>query len=124
MASEAKSEGRCETFENTPASNDRGLDGLPCLQHLSEDELRSAEKRLKRKLDLRLTAMIVLIYILNYLDRVSAQPLYDFCAMETDLRRTTLLHPKLPASKMISISRRRSFQQQSLCSLYVPCTAC
>ncbi|RMZ08696.1 hypothetical protein D0864_01683 [Hortaea werneckii] len=69
MASEAKSEGRCETFENTPASNDRGLDGLPCLQHLSEDELRSAEKRLKRKLDLRLTAMIVLIYILNYLDR-------------------------------------------------------
>lgn len=37
---------------------------------MSNEEFRNVEKRLKRKLDIRLTAMIVFIYILNYLDRV------------------------------------------------------
>ena len=38
---------------------------------MSEEEYHATEKRLKRKLDLRLMASIVFIYILNYLDRVS-----------------------------------------------------
>lgn len=39
-------------------------------QQMSEEEFLDSEKSLKRKLDLRLTSMIVLIYILNFLDRV------------------------------------------------------
>jgi hypothetical protein len=38
---------------------------------MSEEEFLDDEKSLKRKLDLRLTSMIVFIYILNFLDRVS-----------------------------------------------------
>lgn len=38
-------------------------------QQMSEQEFLEAEKRLKRKLDVRLMAPIVFIYILNYLDR-------------------------------------------------------
>lgn len=40
------------------------------VQQMSSDDFTRIEKRLKRKLDLRLTGMIVFIYILNYLDRV------------------------------------------------------
>ncbi|OZJ02035.1 hypothetical protein BZG36_04953, partial [Bifiguratus adelaidae] len=36
---------------------------------LSEDEQRRAELRLKRKVDFRLIPMLVIIYILNYIDR-------------------------------------------------------
>lgn len=39
-------------------------------QHMSTEELREAEKKLKRKLDMRLLACMWLIFILNYLDRV------------------------------------------------------
>ena len=39
-------------------------------QQMSEEHFASVEKRLKRKLDIRLAAMIVFIYMLNYLDRV------------------------------------------------------
>lgn len=44
------------------------------LQPMSKEEFAAVEKRLKRKLDLRLASMIVLIYILNFLDRVRAGP--------------------------------------------------
>lgn len=40
-------------------------------QRMSDEEYLDAEKRLKRKLDVRLMAAILFIYILNYLDRVS-----------------------------------------------------
>lgn len=39
-------------------------------QRMSEEEYLDAEKRLKRKLDIRLMAAIWVIYVLNYLDRV------------------------------------------------------
>jgi MFS family permease len=45
----------------------------PAVDHeeitLSEDEQRKAELRLKRKVDFRLIPMLVIIYILNYIDR-------------------------------------------------------
>lgn len=44
---------------------------LAVAQQMSEEEFLDNEKSLKRKLDLRLTSMIVFIYILNFLDRVS-----------------------------------------------------
>lgn len=42
-------------------------------QRMSEEEYLDAEKRLKRKLDIRLMGAIWIIYILNYLDRVRIQ---------------------------------------------------
>lgn len=41
----------------------------PLLQNLAVEEREALEKRLIRRLDIRLMPMLVLIYILNYLDR-------------------------------------------------------
>lgn len=41
----------------------------PLLHSLTDEERDALEKRLVRKLDVRLMPMSVLIYILNYLDR-------------------------------------------------------
>jgi hypothetical protein len=46
---------------------------------MSDEEFLDNEKSLKRKLDLRLTSMIVFIYILNFLDRVSIQSARPGC---------------------------------------------
>lgn len=40
-------------------------------QAMSEEEFAAVEKRLKQKLDIRLMTMVWLIFVLNYLDRVS-----------------------------------------------------
>lgn len=42
-------------------------------QTMSEEEYLDAEKKLKRKLDLRLMTTVWFIFVLNYLDRVGAQ---------------------------------------------------
>lgn len=41
----------------------------PLLQNMTSEEREALEKRLVRRLDIRLMPMLVLIYILNYLDR-------------------------------------------------------
>jgi hypothetical protein len=41
-------------------------------QVMSEEEFLDAEKKLKKKLDTRLLACVWLIFVMNYLDRVSA----------------------------------------------------
>ena len=46
-------------------------------QAMSEDEFSSIEKKLKRKLDLRLATMVWLIFVLNYLDRVCLAPTHS-----------------------------------------------
>lgn len=40
-------------------------------QAMSGEEFAAAEKSLKRKLDMRLLAAVWLIFVMNYLDRVS-----------------------------------------------------
>lgn len=56
------------------------IPALPPLLHCLTDEERDAlEKRLVRKLDIRLMPMSVLIYILNYLDRYVSE---TGCALE------------------------------------------
>ena len=57
---------------NTVVVNEASSGGnrLFITQHMSTEELREAEKKLKRKLDMRLLACMWLIFILNYLDRV------------------------------------------------------
>lgn len=44
----------------------------PTLQGLTSEEIGKLEKVLVRKLDIRLMPMLVLIYIMNYLDRYFA----------------------------------------------------
>ncbi|KAH9886132.1 major facilitator superfamily domain-containing protein [Xylariomycetidae sp. FL2044] len=41
----------------------------PLLRDLSEEEYRALEKKLVRKMDIRLMPTVILIYIMNYLDR-------------------------------------------------------
>ncbi|EDK40974.1 hypothetical protein PGUG_05072 [Meyerozyma guilliermondii ATCC 6260] len=58
---------RVATVENVEL--ERNLELPESLQHMSEEEFAAFEKKTKRKIDLRLLPMLVLIYILNYLDR-------------------------------------------------------
>jgi hypothetical protein len=44
------------------------------IRNLTVEERHDVEAKLKRKLDTRLMPMIVLMYIMNYLDRVSGKP--------------------------------------------------
>ncbi|KAF3907011.1 hypothetical protein AA313_de0203237 [Arthrobotrys entomopaga] len=44
-------------------------DKPPLLKHLSDEEIEMLEVKLKWKIDLRLLPMIILVYIMNYLDR-------------------------------------------------------
>ncbi|EPS40425.1 hypothetical protein H072_5739 [Dactylellina haptotyla CBS 200.50] len=41
----------------------------PLLKHLSDDEIEELEIKLKRKIDIRLLPTIIVVYIMNYLDR-------------------------------------------------------
>lgn len=41
----------------------------PLIRDLSDEEYHALEKKLIRKMDLRLMPMVILIYIMNYLDR-------------------------------------------------------
>lgn len=43
------------------------------LRHLSEEEFKTANRKLVRKLDLRLMCPLILMYIMNYLDRSVAE---------------------------------------------------
>lgn len=46
--------------------------GLPeCIQSLSPDELRKLERGLVRKVDARLMPAVIVMYLLNYIDRTN-----------------------------------------------------
>jgi hypothetical protein len=47
------------------------LEAPQLIQNMTSEERRVAENRLRRKVDFRLMPMIIVMYILNYLDRVS-----------------------------------------------------
>lgn len=53
----------------------------PTLQGLTDEEISSLEKQLVKKLDLRLMPMLVLIYIMNYLDRYDYHILGHGCKL-------------------------------------------
>ncbi len=64
---------RVEQAADTPAQQDPGKDyGLQApeaIRHLTAEQRRDLELRVRRKIDWRLLPMIVLMYIMNYLDR-------------------------------------------------------
>jgi hypothetical protein len=47
------------------------LDSAPVVDSLPEDE-RGIEPKLRRKLDIRIMPVVVLIYLLNFIDRYTA----------------------------------------------------
>jgi len=49
---------------------DPATNRLALAQAMSPEEFAAAEKRLKRKLDLRLLLVVWIIFIMNYIDRV------------------------------------------------------
>lgn len=55
-------------------------------QQMSAEEFLEVEKRLKRKLDTRLMAPIVFIYILNYLDRCGLSAPMHACHLLTAVK--------------------------------------
>ncbi|GME64920.1 mfs transporter [Neofusicoccum parvum] len=56
-----------EMIEN--AKDASGPELPPLLQGLAEDEIKTVEKKMIRKVDWRMLPLIILMYILNYLDR-------------------------------------------------------
>jgi hypothetical protein len=59
------------------------------IRNMSPEKRAAAEAKLKRKIDLRLLPMIILMYILNYLDRnnIAAARL---AGLQTDLKLTNV----------------------------------
>jgi hypothetical protein len=64
------------------------------IRNLTPEERLAVETRLKRKIDLRLLPMIVLMYIMNYLDRVRV--LLVLMLSDTHGCRTILLQQNWP----------------------------
>lgn len=63
-----------DTVERGPevvTSKSRVFEPPELVKAMSPEQRAAAEKKLKAKIDLRLMPMIVLMYIMNYLDRVS-----------------------------------------------------
>ncbi len=58
---------------DAPAQQDQaktyGLEPPEAIRHLTPEERLQLETRVRRKIDLRLLPMMVLMYIMNYLDR-------------------------------------------------------
>lgn len=54
---------------NDAAKKDTSFQPPELVRNMTAEERKEAEKRLVRKIDLRLLPMIILMYILNYIDR-------------------------------------------------------
>lgn len=86
-------------------------------QSMSEEEFTAVEKKLKRKLDVRLMTMVWLIFVLNYLDRVSHSD--HTCCLPNHICRTTLQLQKWPASQRACTLTRLNMLQLLLFCLLV-----
>jgi hypothetical protein len=51
------------------SAKQRGLEPPEVLRGMSAEERAIAEKKLRQKIDIRLLPMIIIMYILNYIDR-------------------------------------------------------
>lgn len=56
----------------------RTFEAPESVRNMTPEERKAAETKLKRKIDVRLMPMIILMYILNYLDRVGVpRPIFN-----------------------------------------------
>ncbi|ODQ82552.1 hypothetical protein BABINDRAFT_159116 [Babjeviella inositovora NRRL Y-12698] len=74
---------------NFAGNNENPLSIPASLQHLSDEEIEVLEKRVRRRIDLRILPMLVLIYILNYLDRNNIATA-RLAGLEEDLNMTSV----------------------------------
>jgi hypothetical protein len=58
-----------KTNNPAPSRLNRASEMPECIRHMSVEEREQAELKLRQKIDLRLMPMIILMYIMNYLDR-------------------------------------------------------
>ncbi len=69
---------------------------FPHLAGLSPEQLVALERRVRWKVDLRLLPTLVLIYIMNYLDRYGSARLWDYRRkLNSLLTRNTIAQAKL-----------------------------
>lgn len=87
-----------EYSDNTPQS-----EAMMIAQNMLPDEFTVVEKRLKRKLDVRLMSTIFFIYVLNYLDRVSSVLILEADYSPDTRSRTTLLQLKQLELKLLYV---------------------
>lgn len=66
------------------AAKQWGLEPPEILRHLTAEERAVLEKKMRRKIDLRLLPMIIIMYILNYIDRNNIAAA-RFAGLEDDL---------------------------------------
>lgn len=85
-----------ETIENEKVDRNPETNRLAYAQNMSEEEFATIEKKIRRKLDIRLLACMWLIFVLNYLDRVCTMTcLTDLLISVLMLHRTILRQQKL-----------------------------
>ncbi|KAF3926169.1 hypothetical protein ABW21_db0204497 [Orbilia brochopaga] len=80
--------GTLHTTNSIVSSRPGPTEKPPLLKHLSDEEIERLEVRLKRKIDLRLLPMIIIVYIMNYLDRNNI-PAAQVAGMGAELGLTT-----------------------------------
>lgn len=59
---------------NLDVARRRGLEPPEIIARLSPDERLALEIKMRRKIDFRLLPMVIVMYILNYIDRSVTQP--------------------------------------------------
>lgn len=64
-----ESQGRASICSTDPLLLSSGLQSPEFLLHLSPQDRRELETKLKRKIDARLMPALIVMYILNYIDR-------------------------------------------------------
>jgi hypothetical protein len=79
------------------------------LRGMTEGEIRMATRKLVRKLDLRLMAPLILMYIMNYLDRYS-QSRKEQALCSDAIAEMQSQPPRYPASWTILTCLTRSFR--------------
>ncbi|KAF2757108.1 MFS general substrate transporter [Pseudovirgaria hyperparasitica] len=73
----------------TAIKPDRGMEAPPLVRDLTPEGRIALEKKLKRKIDLRLMPMAILMYIMNYLDRNNIAAV-RLAGLQTELRLTSV----------------------------------
>ena len=72
-AEHGQKNGQTQHLDQTSTNASRTFQPPEIIRNMSPEERRALEKKLIRKIDFRLLPMIVLMYIMNYIDR------YDTC---------------------------------------------
>ena len=80
---------RSELVDNAELPNAdvpiRQLEAPPLVRDLSQEERFRLERKLVRKIDIRLLPMLILMYIMNYIDRNNL-PAAKLAGLSTDLK--------------------------------------